>query len=277
MNIGHHFRKNTENWVEENLQINKNIKACQIFAVGPKNTSQIITDKDIQLLKKSNLKIIVHGTYFDHIIGPKKHYAFHMIKKEYQICQKLNAKGLVIHFPIKPINELEEIADNIHLMFTKLHTTITSSNVKPMIYMETASSKDINSLIYITKLFNLINKKLSNHQKQLLGFTIDTAHLWSSGVNISSYDSMNEYLVSISNIINPSKIIFHLNDQYYDFNSGKDQHCNLYECNIWKNVQFKHSGLIRLLEFANENKSITILETKDPAKDYTFLESKGFM
>ena len=112
------------------------------------------------------------------------------------------------------------------------------------------------------------------------GLCVDTAHLWSCGVDIASREAAQtwlEELEAVSDVIPPGAVMFHLNDSLDDRGSGVDHHAPLLQGKIWGEYaeEPKESGLAAFVEYAVRHDTVAILERKPPSKlldDYANLE-----
>jgi endonuclease IV len=98
----------------------------------------------------------------------------------------------------------------------------------------------------ITTLFN----KLNNPS---FGLCIDTAHLWSLGVSMTTHDEALHWLEKLPDV--PTMI--HLNDSRAVFGSGVDRHQTLTMGNIWHE---DCTGLMVILDWAYKAGYMIILE-----------------
>ena len=127
----------------------------------------------------------------------------------------------------------------------------------------------------LAKLFEGIRKWVDPHL-QYFGLCIDTAHIWASGVDISSFEKASEWLAgleAVHHIIPPRAIMFHLNDIVNPLGSGKDEHAPLLMGAIWGEFNRcpEKSGLAAFLDYARRHSIPTILERKGvkEANEYT--------
>mgnify|MGYP001607125452 CR=1 FL=1 len=266
MLLGYHVRKTDKSIIpsiKESLEVGSkhgfDINYVQIYVIGPNNSYEILTTEEKKELKELNINILVHGSHLDHILGNKHKYTVMNIKRELNICREIKAIGLIIHIPNKKASEIANALDEI--MYKEV------SDIK--IYLEMDNyNKDVKykytEISNLKKLFKLISEK---EYAVNIGLGIDTAHLWTSGVNIEGYKDANKWLSQLSKI-NTRNIILQLNDQKWDYGSGSDEHQSLTYGTIWtsyNNKNFnniKESGLMAFIEWAIDNKIITILERK---------------
>ena len=96
---------------------------------------------------------------------------------------------------------------------------------------------------------------------------IDTAHLWGSGVNISSYQDAKNWLHELDTLAPNVKndIVLHLNDSTRKLGCGNDKHAPLFYGDIWGAFKDdkKQSGAYCFIQYAIKNKIYMILERPD--------------
>ncbi len=245
------------NYVAFGEQIGFPFKSAQVFIAGPrKAVINIQEDDKVELLKtivKHNLWVVAHGTYLDVPWSRRSAFVTHFIQQELLICKEVGIKGLVLHLgAVEP----ELIVEGL-------------KKIKPVegvvIYLETPHNKHhtykYSTMEQIKELF----LRIRNTRLKQIGLCIDTAHIWSSGVNISSYNDAGQWLRSLENIhsvIPPSHIMFHLNDAATECGSGIDRHASLFEGMIWKSYshKIKKSGLYCFVEYITRHQCPAILE-----------------
>jgi deoxyribonuclease-4 len=159
-------------------------------------------------------------------------------------------------------------------------------NSSPIIYLETPAITPMfanyDNGIKISKLFSIIEKESALLKKpHPFGLCIDTAHIWTSGNDISTYDGAKRWFTELMDMpyIPHDKIIIHLNDSERDLGHGPDRHASLTEGKIWNSyktrAELRESGLCFILEFAHSNNIPIILERgrKEMLKnDYQILQ-----
>jgi len=99
------------------------------------------------------------------------------------------------------------------------------------------------------------------------GLCIDTAHLWASGADISSYKKASAWLDQLEeghSVIPPHAILLHLNDNKNGLGGGLDAHEVLLRGKIWGGYAHtpEQSGLAAFVDYAVRHGVPTILERK---------------
>ncbi|MCK4968206.1 MAG: TIM barrel protein [Candidatus Aenigmarchaeota archaeon] len=242
------------------------MKSAQIFLVGPRDSHQIYTANELinlgEYLREKNIYTIVHGAYIDHLFSEKplaSAKAKINIEIELEMSSQLGAHGLNIHLAcVNPdfiIEKLDAIGDKIIQCGVKVYLEINSCKQNAWSFEKTAN---------INELFRKIKGK---KYEKFIGLCIDTAHLWSCGLDISSAKYVDEWLDSLR----VKDIIFHLNDNVNPRGTGRDIHEVLGQGMIWKHDK---SGLISFMDYANARKLIVILERSftQIVGDYLILE-----
>ena len=105
------------------------------------------------------------------------------------------------------------------------------------------------------------------------GLCIDTAHLWSNGVDISGREAAAAWTGAFSEALDahavgerggwdPTCLALHLNDSGDERGGGRDRHAPLCEGSIWSGQRrsLDRSGLLPFLQLADERDSVVILE-----------------
>lgn len=234
---------------------NFEITAMAMFVAGPRTFNVNIDDCDIEFIKNNNLQVFVHNTYLS-VPWKGTDMAIRSLKKQLELCHQINAKGFIIHLPKNESNDT----------IIKQLKEILNHEIAVCIYLETpAISKG--SVFHcpnrLNSLFSSIKQELDPNE-MYFGLCIDTAHIWSSGVDISDYSNARDWL----NDLNIKNIMFHLNDNVRPLGVAPDQHQALMEGEIWKSYKGtslenqKKSGLYAVLQYAQDNKCPIILERK---------------
>ena len=267
----------------------------QIFISGPQKLKLLLSDEEIIELhefitKKSNkpsyheskksdkhsdredksngIKVIAHSAFAAYPWTGMPYPAI-FIKKELKVCRRAGLHGLVVHLGKQ---DIPEVMKNI--------TNLMIKNC-PLIYLETPSLKPENSYYVKPKDIGLLFKSIKKIDPEFehFGLCIDSAHLWTSGIDIGSYENAAAWLDEIMQQGIPTKnIIIHLNDSKTPKGSGIDQHAMLMEGLIWKSYidSPKASGLYAFLDYSYRYQIHIILERRirdELIHDYCLLKS----
>ena len=249
-----------------------NVNFFQIFISGPQKLKLLLSDDEIvelrEFVSSNKVRVIAHSAFAAYPWTGMPYPAI-FIKKELKVCKKAGLHGLVVHLGKQ---EIPEVMKNIKNLVIK--------NC-PLIYLETPSLKPINSHYVKPKDIGLLFKSIKKIDPnfQSFGLCIDTAHLWTSGINIQSYEDAADWLDEMMKQGIPSKnIIIHLNDSKTPMGSGIDQHEMLMEGLIWKSYidSPKASGLYAFLDYSYRYQIHIILERRirnELIHDYCLLKS----
>jgi len=276
MKIGHHIDKIYVKSKDMSEQISMahqiiekktgiSINTIGIFVLGPKSVKVSVDSDDYDNIKELNMNIFVHNAYISNSWNDKLKQSLHFIHKQLEICEHIKAKGFVVHLPK---NNMELVIRVLKLLYDpKLSTKI---------YLEIPATKPVDSIFEkpetLNELFNSIKHDIDSNLKHF-GLCIDTAHLWSSGVDISSYNNAKKWLYNLK--INPKNIFIHLNDNVKKLGHAPDIHATLLQGEIWKNYKndIKNSGLYAFLEYIHIHNIPFIFERSYPEvlKDYLII------
>lgn len=252
----------------------------QIFVMGPKNSSQILTAEDKRVLAawKHRDAIVVHGCYID-IPWSLKPGGIAVLKSELTIASDIGANGVVVH--LHPKAHDHKVMKYVLTEIAKLPAEILAG---PRIWLE---NKPVKGGVRhctpgeVKELFEMI-KTINPRPK--IGFCIDTQHSFASGIDITDYTPTFDWLDSLREALpDEFPMMIHLNDSKVALGSGLDRHENLCEGMIWKDYgltegkkDLSESGITACVLWAEEQNVQVILETPDANNDIKFLRYIGF-
>ncbi len=240
------------------------LNACQIFTYGPR----FIVKNKINYKKlcevTDDINLCVHSAYqttsiwkltSENYNTPDMQKKILGFKNQLLSCVESKSWGLVLH--------VNKIQPSVMVKVLKLLKPIVKkTNVKLILEMIACKKDPFETYETPEKINNItsmiINEIQGDHD--WWGWCIDTAHIWSCGVNISSYDNMKSYLDKLTF---PEKIIlFHLNGSSAVFDSGKDKHEVIFGPDdiIWKDVKPQNSGVNAIIKFSIKYDIPIILE-----------------
>lgn len=240
--------KSALDYIYDNTGIKFNV--ISMFVFGPRSYTETLTEEDKKYIPALNLGIYVHNSY---ITPPWKmeNKAIKGIVKQLILCDTIKASGFIIH-----LTKLD--VENTITIMNKL---LSENSFNTRIYLEIPALKPENSIYHNPSMLNELFKQ-GNKQ---FGICIDTAHLWSCGVDISDYKSAELWLSEIE--IDPEYLLFHCNDNEKNKGQAPDEHSALFEGKIWSKYKdnLTESGLFTFIKYAKNNNIPVILERK-PAK-----------
>ncbi len=249
-----------------------NINAVQIFTHGPRNIIPNKIDYPALVAATSDIDLTVHSTYNstkvwsiqpDTVDSKSSQDTLTAFKSQMLSCKKANAWGLVLHVT----KQYPDIVNNTMQILKPIAKKSGVKIILEMVACYSAADQTYETPEKITNLTTLIGPN-----EPWWGWCIDTAHLWSLGIDVRSYESMKKWFDSL---IYKKKIVqFHLNGSCQKFNGGKDGHEIAFSDAdvIWKGVDPKKSGVRALVEFAMDHSCPIICEidyekTGDDIKD----------
>lgn len=293
MPLGFHINKEGRplpQAIEEDIKIldQFNFEPCaQVFVKGPRSSKDTLTEDDkFQLREYINhvrLPLVIHGAYIDVPWGGARG-TIHNIKQELQTAAYIGAQGVVIHLGAGASNEnvlrdvLKSVADlpknsTGQTLWLEINTAKPGTGT-----FETPEKLDV--------LFDRIRRLDIGPDQLKIGLCIDTAHLFSCGVALRDRHSASNWINKVEQILDKdTPIMLHLNDSASALGSGKDIHQKLCHGNLWRdyhpdhgNLPFDDSGLAAILDWADENNIITILERHQGGviSDLTLLSNRGY-
>ncbi len=195
------------------------INAVQIMTHGPYNLkpNKFSIEDIVKLSKKVN--IIIHGPYpavSVWTIQPKTEHFGKVVRglcSMFRAASLIGAKGVVIHLTRHPPDIIAQAVKRILKLISE------KFKVTALLEMEHYRADEL--LTYETpEKLNYLEELIGD--EDYYGWTVDTAHIWSAGVDCSSYERMMMWLKKIKN---PRRIKqFHLNGSFRHHGSGIDKH-----------------------------------------------------
>lgn len=238
-----------------------NLNAAQIFSHGPRGHTPVDMNRaEIkEYIDANNVTLIVHSSYPTITVWRPENRGSNL-KKQLDACIELGAFGLVVHLPNMPAHQ---IARKMRLFTRFTHKATEStrllleiSPVKPdRANHSYASPKDLKELCHAIDSEGV--------PKSSWGLCIDTAHLWASGVDVSSSEAMRQWLDDMNHYLNRIKLV-HLNGCVTDFGLGKDEHAIIWNEEDKMYGRYAHdkkmSGAYVLYKYCLKNHVSVILE-----------------
>jgi deoxyribonuclease-4 len=263
MSIGNHVDK-AKNYVAAlKAAVNTALKngcymgAAQIFVTNPRSGKPTVSDVEAVEIKQyvaaANLNLYVHSSYLTNPWGEKPGLGKHLARLELGLADAVGARGLIVHLPRKtPAQIAESIAEILEGSTGVLYLEINSYTASDNTY---ETPEKINALLAV------IRAKLPPADHKRIGVTVDTAHLWAAGVDVSTRHGAIEWCGRFDVIIGDHPVLVHLNDQIHQCGDGRDEHAPLTYGTIWSETKMD-GGLGIILEWAVEHSHDAILERK---------------
>jgi len=253
-------------------------RAFQIFVAGPRNFSMTMRDEEADELKAylsdaasrgDRMTVISHGTYMDFPWSGAP-YPAKFIRTELDMCFRAGIAGLVVHLGKPPPAEVLTYLPHL-----------VSIRRGPLVYLEVPHVKPEYSHYETPEKLAELFRQIRHFDPTLckFGLCIDTAHLWSCGVDLRSYEDAEDWirrLEAVGDAIPSDHVIIHLNDSCNERGSGLDCHTGLLKGKIWGEYQDRprQSGLAAFVDYIVRHDTVSILERKPPEAlldDYTVL------
>lgn len=250
---------------------NIDVTAVGLFIMEPNGYKLTVSEDEIIALNKITVSMYVHNSYLAHpwILDrkcsdskresdslddlKKSKTGIHFINKQLEVCDRINAKGFVIHLP----------RNNIEMVINVLKK-LYNPELSTRIFLEIPAICPKNSIFHKPSVLNSLFKRIRDEIDPTLshfGLCIDTAHLWSCGVDISEYRSAEDWLNELD--IDSNCLMIHCNDNDRDLGFAPDIHSPLTKGKIWSSTTLRDSGLHAFILYAKKNNVPVILERRD--------------
>ena len=238
------------------------LKAAAIFVGGPKSRTITLTVEERGALRayvaRTGLRVIAHSSYgAQPWRGDPSAAAY--IREELGVCQEAGISGLVVHLPKLPASEVVRYAGRL----------LNRGAPDVRIYLETPAVRPADSLYEtpakLASLFRAI--RAVDPDLAHFGLCVDSAHLWTCGVDLQSYDAAAEWfdrLEAVAGVIPPAAVAIHFNDSLRPRGVGPDAHAGLARGKIWGGYRDRlgESGIAAVVDYAHRHGTPTILERK---------------
>ncbi len=240
------------------IQLGFKSLSAQIFVTGPQSYKELLSAEDTtnvrRVISDRNINTVIHGAYVDNPWNLSQG-SIHNIKKELAIAASIGATGVVVHLGANANKTLSEVLTKIaNDMPPEILEVVT-------LWLEINAAKPTVNTFETPKKLNALFDEVAKCKPPALkvGLCIDTAHLWSCGIALTTYEAAQKWLSLLPQV----PIMLHLNDSKSILSSGVDRHDRLTDGNIWglyKHHSLEDSGLTAILNWAESNNIMTILE-----------------
>ena len=245
-----------------------NADALQIFHGSPhslkfelkRQYNQEEIEEIRKYIKDNDLFIVIHSAYLINLASNNKRLFYLGAKnliEDLRFANNIGIFGVVLHFGSSKNNNFE---DSINNMARGIEFVLDKVLGKAKIILETSSGggnyigKTIED---ISKVYNRIGKK---YRKRIC-FCIDTAHIFTSGYDISKLGAFTNYIKRFKKEIGKPCLI-HLNDSKTPFGKTQNKHAALMEGYIFDRAkQGNPEVLEEIVKVAIKNNLPLILET----------------
>lgn len=256
--------------------------AVQIFA-GPSQSSSLKVKQHVSpeqanaiksFIMRTDTKLIIHAVYTLNLCAHpatsgRIKYALDNIIYDMDLAERIGARGVVIHLGSAlqgPENHaITNLISNIQHILDS--TSKTAPNVFLALETPAGQGKQVaTSLDELSIIWSGLEKlNPSSTLAKRLGICIDTAHIFSAGIDIRSPAIFQDYITRFDKLIGIQHIkCFHLNDSKAGLNSRRDIHEGLGDGYIFSakhNPEHKLETIRPLLRLAKTHSIPVILET----------------
>jgi len=212
-------------------------ECMQIFVNAPQRWNSMEIDemeinKFVELNKAENIKpVIIHSIYLINLASSNSFYLESSIKSlvdDMEKADKIGAIGVNFHVGSTKGVEFNEVLPKV---VSAIREILKKSPEKPYLILENSAGSGNIIGDTIEELAEIIDAAGSNRLK----ITLDTAHAFGSGYDISSEKEFNNLLEKIDKLMGLDRLIcLHLNDSAVELNSKKDRHADIGEGFIGK-------------------------------------------
>lgn len=177
-----------------------------------------------------------------------------LVQNQIDIVSGLPA-ACIVH--IGTIGTIENVCENINSLNLK-HNTHPKMRYSLLLENSAGQGRSIG------KTWDEIRLLYEGLDRTVIGFCMDTAHLFASGMCDFSYNQIVDSFDSFREFCKCNIPVIHLNDSKTGYCSRVDRHEQLGEGHIWHREK---ESLTYIIERANEDGIDLILETPDPSID----------
>jgi endonuclease IV len=240
-------------------------RAFQVFISGPEKMRITLSEAEATELREllagdPGLRVFAHGAYGDFPWSGAP-FPLKFIGDELAVCARAGIAGLVIHLGKPPLAEVARV-------LPRLAAAVRAAG-GPRLFLETPHPRPEHAhyaapeqLAELARALRRVDPRL-----ELFGLCVDTAHLWSSGVDLRRFEAADDWLRRFEAAgVPPDRLLFHLNDSREPLGRGVDRHAALFAGEIWRDFADRpgQSGLAAFVDFAVSRGVPAVLERKPP-------------
>jgi endonuclease IV len=248
---------------EAELEAGVRLSAAAIFVGGPKGRQITLHESEgLELrgyIARTGTRVVAHSSY-SAVPWRGDPDAARFIREEAGVCQAAGIEGLVVHLPKAPAAQVLRYAGSLlNPEAPSVRLYFETPAVSPReTYYETPEK--------LAALFRGLRERLDPPLSSF-GLCVDSAHLWTSNVDLQSYAAASDWLTRLeaaADAIPHDRVMVHLNDSVRPRGVGPDAHAPLARGKIWESYCDKlgESGLAAFTDYAQRHDTITILERK---------------
>jgi endonuclease IV len=211
----------------------------QIFLTNPRSNQviKINYDRLATVVQQKNMHMYVHTSYTCRPWGKLPNISSSLIslRRDLLTCAQIGGSGVVLHLPTQVANLAESFA---------------RFSADDKILLEPVATKNADNYSVPEILVQLPYK-----------ICVDTAHLWSMGVNMRHRPTVIDWFSKMGDRIG----LIHLNGSQELLRSGKDKHAVPFARNdhIWGKTKYAKSSCEYIVAYAQERNIDMIVENND--------------
>jgi deoxyribonuclease-4 len=238
------------------------IAAVSLFVGGPHNRQITLQEAErdelAEYLSRTGITAIAHSSYTA-VPWRGDPDAARFIREEAGVCRDAGIVGLVVHLPKAPVAQVMRYAERL----------LNPDAPGVRIYLEIPAVRPAESYYETPAKLETLFRALRGIDPPLgrFGLCIDTAHLWTAGVDLRTYAAADAWLQALeqrAGVIPPSHVMAHLNDSQRPRGVGPDKHAPLAQGRIWEAYRDRlpESGLAAFTDYAQRHNTVAVLERK---------------
>jgi endonuclease IV len=235
------------------------LDAIQIFTHGPRFYNKLNHDYVAVKAASAGITTIVHSSYVTDIWKGETRLT-NLAIDQFKSCKDIGGCGVVLHLPKK---EPAEIVAGVKLLADELDKRPDLINQKIILEMKAVKKHATKSYETPDKINNLIELlQAAGLTSDRVGICIDTAHIYASKADITTYAEATEYVNALKYV--DWICLLHLNGNMIPNTKARDKHAvPLGEDDfIWKDVKYEDSGCRAFIEFVRAHNIKFIVEIK---------------
>jgi deoxyribonuclease-4 len=232
-------------------------------------------------ISRNNLTLIIHSIYLLNFCkyppsSGRIKYQHDNIQYDLKYGKMIGAKCVVLHIGFKNDLTEDEALQNLILNINHIVKHMPDGITLALETSACRGSEMGCTLEQLSTIWEGIKHSNINSEKKV-GFVIDTAHIFSSGYDISRQSGINNYLKQFDNMIGLNNIcVFHINDSKYKLGAKRDEHIGIGYGNIF-NTNEGLKSLKTIKQLCIKKNIPMILETHSAGKKEGNHNTEGIM
>ena len=187
-----------------------------------------------QYISRNNLTLIIHSIYLLNFCkypptSGRIKYQHANIQYDLKYGSMIGAECVVLHIGFK--NELSE-EEAIHNLILNINHIVKHMPEHIILGLETSACRGSEMGCSLEQLSTIWEGVKHNNRGlgllKKVGFVIDTAHIFSSGYDITTINGITDYINQFDSMIGLNNIVvFHINDSKYKLGAHRDEHIGI--------------------------------------------------